>query len=107
MSGHLMLGLAKKSSATRGRCAGRQAHPARALPFLEGVPGDDPPSAKADGRNDALFQHRVDREPPDGEPVSDFGDQHSAAHIVTAPLVSHWESSGTRNVAAVITATPY
>src|SRR5450759_4346189 len=74
MSGHLTLGSPWKSSR----------HPAGALPVFEGVPGDDPPSTEADGRNDALLQHRVDREPPDGEPVSDFGDRHSAAHIVTA-----------------------
>src|SRR5258708_2910805 len=71
-SRHLMLGFPLKSSR----------HPAGALPVFERVPGDDPPSAEADGRNDALFQHRVDGDPPDGEPASDFGNRHSAAHIV-------------------------
>src|ERR1035438_1976859 len=71
-SRHLMLGFPLKSSR----------HPAGALPVFEGVPGDDPPSAEADGRNDALFQHRVDRDPPDGEPLSDFGNRHSAADVV-------------------------
>ena len=62
MSGHLTLGSPWKSSR----------HPAGALPVFEGVPGDDPPPAEADGRNDALLQHRVDREPPEDTDLADM-----------------------------------
>ena len=48
------------------------------------MPGDDPPSTEADGRNDALFQHCVDGETAHGQPVSDLGDRHSTAHVGTA-----------------------
>jgi hypothetical protein len=32
------------------------------------VPGDDPAPSEADRRNDAVLQHRVDRDAPDGKP---------------------------------------
>src|ERR1700722_8300626 len=67
-------------------------HPARALPGFEGVPGDDPSAAEAGGRNDPLLQHLVPREPPDGEPDSNFGNRHSTA-LVESSTVFHSSTS--------------
>ena len=60
-------------------------HPAGALPVFEGVAGNDPPSAEADGRNDALFQHRVDRQTTEVQTVGDLFNCHPCPRIKAQP----------------------
>src|SRR5580658_10198284 len=67
---HQLLGFPLKSSRYYSR------NPAGPLPVFEGVASDDPATSQADGRDDSLLQHCVDREAADVQAARDFVHRH-------------------------------